>query len=663
MAVPVKDLSLKYRADIDGLRAIAILFVLFFHGGLSLFPSGFIGVDIFFVISGFLITQLIQVGLKNENFSFVHFYNRRLWRLQPVFICLLVVTSCMALWFYLPEDLLLFSKSARKTALFLSNQYFERVTTGYFALDTQQLPLLNTWSLAIEWQAYLILPVLIYGIHRLLKNYSAYALFVLMLVFLGLTLYCSHHYPTKTYYYCSSRLFEFLIGACLVFMPRYKLSHFGALSLGLMAFLVLFFVATANNIAAGFPNGYALLVCLATASLLFLGAQEHPPFMLRWLSTKPLVGIGLLSYSLYIWHWPLFALVRYQYLPETTGNLLLIFMSIFILAYLSWRFIEKPARKYHKLPFQYALSGLMLLPFSLTYLNDYAIKHHEGYPERFQEVDSVYQKLNQAIAPKRASCLQQKVTAVDKDCHLGAVQEGSQKALMIGDSFSNHYWGFMDVLGQEANISILAHATIACLSLPGIYQYDWYEKNTVYQVCFDQTKQYYRMIKHNHYDYVFIGQNWNGYLGDKIVHTEKDERSFDLSQKRIAEALEKALQKIIASGAKPVLIKPTAYIDANLHDCFFRHFKRHSIYNPNECNFSLHVEEHRWINTLFAEMKKLYPQLIIIDPKKAQCVQGACIAALDGVPVFRDREHLTDYASYALAKRYLKQYKNPFQNL
>ena len=153
---------MKYRPHIDGLRALAILFVLFFHAGLSLFPSGFIGVDIFFVISGFLITGLIHSSLQSNNFSFFEFYNRRLWRLQPVFICLILVSTILTLIYYLPEDLLDFAKSARKTAAFISNQYFEQRTGNYFAANTNHFPLLHTWSLSIEWQCYLILPIALY---------------------------------------------------------------------------------------------------------------------------------------------------------------------------------------------------------------------------------------------------------------------------------------------------------------------------------------------------------------------------------------------------------------------------------------------------------------------------------------------------------------------
>lgn len=161
---------MNYRPDIDGLRAIAILLVLIYHGGLSLFPSGFIGVDVFFVISGFLITTIIHESLNKNDFAFFDFYNRRLWRLQPVFVALIVVTTLLSVLFYLPDDLIEFSRSARKASLFISNLFFNKTTTGYFSPDTHQLPLLHTWSLSIEWQCYLVLPLVMYGLYRFLNK-------------------------------------------------------------------------------------------------------------------------------------------------------------------------------------------------------------------------------------------------------------------------------------------------------------------------------------------------------------------------------------------------------------------------------------------------------------------------------------------------------------
>ncbi|MFA5960668.1 MAG: acyltransferase family protein [Tatlockia sp.] len=651
---------MKYRPDVDGLRAVAILFVLFFHAGLALFPSGFIGVDIFFVISGFLITGIIHDALQTNRFSFVNFYSRRLWRMQPVFIALLVVTALLTLFFYLPDDLMLYGQSIRKTSIFTSNQFFQRVTTGYFSKDTSQLPLLHTWSLSIEWQCYLILPLALFLLYKLFgQKPMNYIVLALMAVFFGLSLYFSVIYPAKTYYQFMSRIFEFLIGSVVALNPNRWVSNKMVLNaLGGLALLSLLYIGRASHINAGFPNGYALIVCLATGTLIAIGTQEDKPLLSRLFALKPLVFIGLISYSLYIWHWPVFITVRYLGFEETALVTSMAFMLTFVLAYFSWRFIEKPTRKLHAMPFAYTLACLFIVPAVAMHTGAHFIKKQEGYPGRFEETSRVYAILKQYASPKRVLCLAQKNTEIDSSCMLGA-SVSTPRGFMIGDSFSNQQWQFMDALAKEAHIAVLAHATPACLTLPGLGQYEWYNRHEVYNECRHHTALYYSMIKANHYDFVILGQNWEGYLGDKIINEDSDARSYELTQQRITEALDKALGLITASGAKPVIIKSIALSKGNPNKCFFEHIKRRGVYHPERCEFTVRPEEEIWANSLFDQMKQKYPSLILIDPKTVQCPKGVCKADIDGIPVFRDAVHLSDYAAFQFGALYLKNYPNP----
>lgn len=654
---------MNYRSDIDGLRAIAILFVLFFHGGLTLFPSGFIGVDVFFVISGFLITSIIEKSLQNNRFSFMDFYSRRLWRLQPVFICLIVVTTLVTLFYYLPDDLMLFSKSARKTSIFTSNVFFKNVTSDYFSPDSNQLPLLHMWSLSVEWQCYFILPVGIYLLYRLVgPQHRIKITYLLTITFFALSMYYSWSNPAKTYYQFSSRIFEFLIGSCVASASgskRFLANKYVLNFITVLAVLTLFYIAMHHDINIGFPNWYTLILCLATAILIAAGQQEPQPIVTYALSLRPLVFIGLISYSLYIWHWPVLALIRYLNIEESNLVLLVTFGLISIIAYLSWRFIEKPARKLHRIRFSYTVVCLLIMPVFVTHLSDYLIKKNAGYPYRFNEAIQVYAELNKYKNPQRPLCLERKNTEVNPQCVLGAKNSDSRTGFMIGDSYSNQHWGFMDTLAKEANVSILAHATVACLALPDIYQFDWNVKNKIYQECHDQTNRYFNMIKTNHYDYVILGQNWNGYFGDRIINQLNDNRSQELSLKRIEKALDKALELITTSGAKPVLIKSIALSKGNPYNCFFEHIKLHKKYNPERCDFNLDVSEQIWFDNLFAKMQRKYKTLVIIDPRVAQCPSGMCTVDINGIPVFRDSGHITDYASYHLAKLYLEKNNNP----
>lgn len=653
---------MKYRPDIDGLRAVAIILVLIYHGGLSFFPSGFIGVDVFFVISGFLITQIIHESVHKGSFSFLDFYNRRLWRLQPVFVGLLLLTTALALLFFLPDDLILYSRSARKTSLFLSNLFFDKTTTGYFSPETYQLPLLHTWSLSIEWQCYLFLPCLIYCLHRFLPKGC------LLPIIVGLTfiafinsMYNARALPAHTYYLFSSRIFEFLIGSCVAFIPvtffvsnKYVINLFGSVSL-----LTLLYLARLNPSLAGYPDEHAFAVCIATGLLIFLGACAPGNRLSQILSSKPMVFIGLLSYSLYIWHWIIFSFLRYQSIVETPAVLIGAFGLTFVLAYLSWRLIEKPSRRGKHMQFRYTFMLLFLMPIIALHLTDYMIKKNQGFPQRFTgELSTIHQQLNQYDSPQRAVCVTDSQSKINKQCRIGSKKPNRKQALMIGDSFANHYWGFMDELGQAANISILMQTVSSCLTLPGIYLFDWWHfKNQNYQLCYELTQKYYQMILNNHYDYVIIGQLWGNYYSDNIITKLGDKRSLHLGLKRLEKALDRALSIITASGAKPVLIHSTATMQNSFHDCFYKHIKRRTSYNPHECDFTL--AEGKWFNQLFNKMKNKYPQLIIIDPKKIQCTQNICKADINGVPIYRDVGHITDYASYQFGKLYLQKYPNP----
>lgn len=658
---------IKYRADVDGLRAIAILFVLVYHGGLTLFPSGFIGVDIFFVISGFLITTIIYQALENERFSLMDFYNRRLWRLQPVFISLLIVTLILTLCLYLPEDLIQYSRTARKTSLFISNIFFKNTTTQYFSPDVLTIPLLHTWSLSIEWQCYFILPIGLYAIYRFIPQHKfSLVIYILTVSALGVSLYLSQITPVTTYYQFSSRLFEFLIGASVAVshFSRFKIHRSLLFLLGVSSILCLFYIASQTNILAGYPNIYTLLICLAAASLIAIG-KINPQQPLTWcLGSRPLVFIGLLSYSLYIWHWIIFALIRYENLEETNLILGLAYAFTFALAYFSWRFIEKPTRAYSRMQLQYTLLLLVVFPIALTHLSSYFIKSHVGFPHRFN-ASYIYQQdqLSQHEIPLRTTCMDSESVGINPQCTLGAHNPTSKQGLMIGDSFSNHFWGLMDVIAKSANVSITAQAIPACLALPDIQLYDhWFKnKHAIYHHCTAQTERYYQLIKSHHYDYVILAQNWRSYLSDHVILHLNDKRSVKLAKKRIQLSLEKALNLIIQSGATPVVIEAQAPLDKPHYECMLTYFKRHQTYHPGQCNFKWNAStpDDVWFSQLFKQLHQKYPTLIMIDPKRVQCDKDQCYADINGVPIYRDIAHITDYASVKFGNLYLQKYKNP----
>lgn len=652
--------AMNYLPFIDGLRAVAILLVLLFHAGIHYFPSGFIGVDVFFVISGFLITSIIINSLGKGNFSFARFYSRRLWRLQPVFICLLVVTTLLASLYCVPDDLIQYGKSLRKTSLYVSNVFFSNLTTGYFAPDGKQLPLLHTWSLSIEWQCYLILPLALFLLSkRFAREKLGKIIYWITLAALGIALYSSFYDSAYTYYLLSSRIFEFLIGACVTFNnSRLTFNKHFLNGLSLLALFSLVYIATLEKVSIGFPNAYALIVCFAAAILILAGNINPSTFAVRILSFRPLVFIGLISYSLYIWHWPIFAFSRYLGLEESVFILAIQFALTFSIAYCSWRFIEKPARAFNSLPILQTVSVLLIVPILLIHVGAYEIKKHEGYPVRFAKMSPVFSTLKNYNSEQREACLVFKDTEVSAACTIGVNEIASKTGLMFGDSFSNHYWKFIDQLAKDAQLSVLAQAMGSCLALPGIHLTDFSYK--LYTECKQQTERYYAMVKKNHYDYVIIGESWSGYT-ERLLTAAGKPISASLAEKQIENALDSAIQFIVDAGSRPVLIKAIPLSPkGDPYLCYLTHLKRGLTYNPQDCNYDVNAATQSRVNALFAKMEEKYPQLIIIDPQKLLCKKGHCSADINNIPVFRDMAHLTDYASYQLGKAYLAQYKNPF---
>lgn len=684
---------MKYRSDIDGIRALAVLLVLFYHAHFSIIASGFIGVDIFFVISGFLITHIILTEIENtQKFRFINFYKKRLWRLMPVLLALVVVTAIVCYRFYLPVDLIDFAKSAKSTLLFQSNQYFSNIVGGYFSNNINTLPLLHTWSLSIEWQWYFILPFILLGLTKVVqKRFIPIAIMGLWCAALILVICLSALEPTRNYYFLSARAFELLTGSVVAVLPfnnihvliqrklsntiksEVKRDHFVRQFLsgvGILALSTLGVIALKHDVLIGFPNYYALMVCLATASLIVIGQINPDNTVTRFLSFKPLVGIGLISYSLYIWHWPIFATIRYIPIEETPIVTAMCLMLAFVLGVGSWYFLERPARRFNQTKTWVTVVVLLIVPISLVTWGEYRTIKRHGFQNRFGEITlNITDILMKFSSEGRLKCIdspQSVDNAVVLDesdlCLLGKVG-APRKALLIGDSFANHYWGFMDVLGKDAAVSIRSNTTAACLALPDIYLLNKSQGERVYKECRDNTARYYEYIKNNHYDYVILGQVWSRYLLEYyIVNHLDDEKSSTLSLERLRAAIELAIVSIIDSGARPIIFDES-FLDPKNGDnqCFYKTVKLDKKL-PETCDIEQNQGSHSAsIPALLAELQSKYPRLIVIDPKTVQCPQGKCLADIDNIPLYTIQSHLNDFASYKMGEQYLELTGNPFK--
>lgn len=346
---------MQYRPEIDGLRAIAVLPVVLFHAGLQPFAGGFVGVDVFFVISGYLITSILIKDLARGTFSLAHFYERRARRILPALFCVVLVCLPFAAAWMMPRDLKDFAQSLAGVATFTSNMLFW-YESGYFDTASSLKPLLHTWSLAVEEQFYIVFPLVLMVLWPRGVRTVALVLAVVGLLSLALAHWGVHAMPSAAFYMLPTRCWELLLGTfCALYLhnraplapslaPSLAVQVGGVLGLVLIAGAVFLFDETVP-----FPGLYALVPTLG-AVLIILCAVPGT-YVCTVLGTRVLVGLGVLSYSTYLWHHPLFAFVQYRSLTEP-GLGLMLGLSVLsvLLAWVTWKYVETPFRAAGRIP-------------------------------------------------------------------------------------------------------------------------------------------------------------------------------------------------------------------------------------------------------------------------------------------------------------------------
>jgi len=337
---------LQYRKEIDGLRAIAVIPVILFHAGIFGFSGGYIGVDIFFVISGYLITTIILDELAQNKFSIKNFYERRAKRILPALSAVLILTTVLA-FIFMPANLLKsYANSLMSVVTFTSNFHFF-TTSGYFSTVSDQKPLLHTWSLAVEEQFYLFFPLMLGYLWVKGKRHITKVIIVLSIISLILAQFLAvNGFTDANFYLIFSRAWELFTGALIALtsiqtikIERWQRESLGLIGLTLIAYSIFFF-----DDHTLFPSFYALVPIIGT--VLIIAFTTIDTLVGKILSQRLFVGIGLISYSLYLWHQPLFAFLRLKSVGEPEPRLFIIAIALsFVFAMLSYQYVEKPFRK------------------------------------------------------------------------------------------------------------------------------------------------------------------------------------------------------------------------------------------------------------------------------------------------------------------------------
>ena len=466
---------MKYRPEIDGLRAVAVVPVVLFHAGLAGFDGGYLGVDVFFVISGYLITTIILDDIAMKRFSIMTFYERRFRRILPAYVVVVLASMVPALLWMMPVELRDFGQSIFASSVFASNFFFLR-ETGYFATGTELRPLLHTWSLSVEEQFYVFFPLMLAGLAHLRWRWTALTIALITAFSLGLSELGWRHWPSANFYLLPFRAWELGIGALAsilirLYAPRQNAVLSGAGFLLLAASLALFDETTPM------PSIYGLAPVLGTALIIVFAAPST--WAGRLLSLKPVVFIGLISYSTYLWHQPLLAFARIRSIPSASEvTIAAAVLASFGLGYLSWRYVERPFRKggaLFTIPRARLLGGSVTALAGLTIVG-LGLHVSRGLPERIPERAAALAAVAQERSPhvSKDKCLAFTTLKPVEHPLAGCdtfLSEGKADVVFIGDSHAGTVTYTTQLALAEKGISSYGYSYAGCIGLRGFERF------------------------------------------------------------------------------------------------------------------------------------------------------------------------------------------------
>lgn len=639
----------QYLPHIDLLRAIAVILVIFNHLNITFFSGGFIGVDIFFVISGYLITKNIYQEIQKNTFSLLKFYQRRVIRLAPAFFT--VLTCCtLAFWqFSTPFELYAYFKSLISATSLSINIYFWHSLSDYFSIDAHTTPLLHIWSLSLEEQFYLIWPTLLLLTVKLKFRIKIILFTLIFISSLIYSIYTTIQNPIFAYYLLPTRFFEFMLGAFLVFLPQRNFSKITKNLLTISSLLLIFILSCILNKGSIFPSYNAFFVCCASAIYIYSTSINEKKTL--W---KPGLFLGKISYPMYLWHWPIIVGLNIHSINLDIKISIIIFTITLILSSATYIKIEIPVKN-HIANYQNTIKALFILPslififISIFYINYFNYKQQ------------ITKNNNIPLAKDAIRCIDQDQHPLP-ECFFGALSQKDTKILLLGDSHANAQRGFIDILAKDAQLKGYEITYSSSIFLPNLERFAYLRHSQdlelipSFRVINDANIQ---QIKTKKFQYVILGGYFPHNSERNIYSLSTQNPNTTESHQLFMQGLSNAIELIIKNNATPVLINDNPilqYVDTN---CNLR-----TASSANKCFFKhqLHTQDVKdWIIDL-EYLKNQYPQLIILDFTSIICSETSCYSYLNDVPLYRDRQHLTYSGSAEIGLKYLEQYGNPLKS-
>lgn len=680
--------KIKYRPDIDGLRAIAVLSVIVYHAKISfnnsyILSGGFLGVDIFFVISGYLISSIILQEIKEKkNFSFLNFYDRRLRRIIPVLFVVFLFTFFLGFLFLEPNFFTDLSKSIISSLLFFSNIFFYFTGIEYDAPSSLTIPLLHTWSLSIEEQFYIIFPVLLLAIYKLQKNRYLIIISIIVISILSAEV-LSRYNQDLNFYILSSRVWELMCGVLCALIKtngyedkiskkNYEIIHLSALILIVSSFFL--FSDQNRN-----PSLMTLFPILGTMLLILFDKKNT--FIRKILTLKIFVFVGLISYSLYLWHYPFFSFARLIF-ENNHPNIYLIKLAIpfiiLIFSILTYFFIEKPFRNKNFLPRKIffliiTLFFIFILIINLTVINN------DGFKNRLPKVLSQSLGLNDRgkLTDENGICDER----LNNFCKFGSIN--NPRIILLGDSQMGAIEYQLKKKALKNNFSFSSITKMSCIYIPNFYRFNIIN-NTIDSECNNSTQQIKKnFLEKNENSTIILGGRYTMYLsGSKFDNKEGGIEStvpwnwrFVHKDKKFTteEGIKNSILEL-AKNNKIILLYPIPEVGWHVPQKIFLNSRFNYLKfwesktdlelirtKKITTSFQVYLDRNKKVFDLFDDISgknihRIYPHQIFCNTSNDRCITHD-----ENNVYYYDHNHLSSYGSKLLSDKIIKKVKKIYE--
>jgi len=634
-----------FRPEIAGLRAIAVLSVVLYHAGLHQLEGGYVGVDVFFVLSGFLIINIIRRDLGSGKFTFMEFYARRARRLFPAAFALIIVTVLAGLLFLEPQAYTKLSESAIASLGFAANIYFY-FNTGYFDAATDQMALIHMWSLGIEEQFYLITPVLLF----LASKFGGRKAIMVTLAIIGVLSFVFAMYIVNVdskfaFFQLPTRAWQFAVGGALAFLPRLNHRLIGNLIsfIGLCAVLWGIFTLSSSQL---YPSWNALFPTLGSAALIY-GTTTSKNITKAILSTAPMVWVGKVSYSTYLWHWPIIVYYRIYILGREFNPLEIVGLTFasFFFGWLSWKYIEERYR-YTKIAHTKAVTLGIVFAVVLAMI-PLGVIGMKGVPARVNSDASAQTDLVKMWEYDCRDNIQ--LPGSGPTCVVGERwADTSKKAILWGDSHSEHYGPVVGPAARSAGYSVV----VGPRSCPAFMHEDALKYHNAARanflsICTNKQDQIIEWLQENSdVDTLILTAAWTGYDTVPFLSKRGDAKPDPENQPEIVkEAMERLLVKLRPLDRKIIILGDVPRPNAVLNVCLEANSS--SLLRQDSCIYEMNylsapnvVALQGPMNEMLADVAARHTNVEFLNAYEGMCGARRCDTFINGEFIYRDSNHI-----------------------